>query len=333
MLVLGIDGGGTKTLLALGNEHGNVLGTLELPSFALASYGEVGVESMFVEGVKKLLVEAGFAQGAGNEIDALCYGIPGWGESKMIEAAMTRIVKGVFAGTKALLCNDSQVAWAASLAMRPGINVVAGTGAIAFGMDAKGNTARCGGWGFTFSDEGSGYWLGRKMLELFCKQADGRIQPRGPLYQLTHEHFGTDDDFGIIETAEAEYLPHRDRIASLQRVLFQAALAGDISAVAMYREAGREIALNVRGVLRHLSFDGPVDVSYSGGIFNVGPLVMDSFAESLQDTGCVLCEPVAPPWVGSLMLALSLKEGDHSAAYRTLIEWTKRNKGANTCHL
>lgn len=51
--------------------------------------------------------------------------------------------------------NDSQAAWAGSLACQPGVNIVAGTGAIGFGVDANGNMARASGWGPFCGDEGS----------------------------------------------------------------------------------------------------------------------------------------------------------------------------------
>lgn len=320
MNVLGIDGGGTKTLLALCDERGENIHTLELPTFALAQHGEEGVREMLSSGAARLLEEAGLPGALTSRIAAYSYGVPGLGESVEKDAAMERAIRACFGDLPGIICNDSQVAWAGSFAMRPGINVVAGTGAIAFGMDDHGRTARCGGWGYYFSDEGSGYWLGRKLMEVFCKQADGRIPERGPLYTLVHEHFATEDDFRIVELAESEYMPRRDKVASLQKVLFAAAEAGDASAIDCYRQAGREIALNVRGVRGQLLFDGEVNVSYSGGIFRVGPLVMESFAETLARDGCTIIKPVAPPWVGALMLALALLPGDPMPARERLLE-------------
>lgn len=325
MHVLGIDGGGTKTLLALCDSHGKISGTLTLPAFSLAE-GEERVLSMLVDSVTRLLEAAGLAPDI-SCLSAVCYGVPAWGESKKNDAAMERVTKECFGDVKRFLCNDAQVAWAGSFAMKPGINMVAGTGSIAFGLDSRGKSARCGGWGSFCADEGSGYWLGKRMMQLFLKQSDGRILKRGPLYRLVREYFQTDDDFFIAETVETKYFPYRDKTASLQRVLLEAARAGDESAIGLYREAGLELAQNVHAIRKLLTFDGPVNVSYSGGIFKVGPLVMDSFAASLIEDGCVLAEPVAPPWAGALMIALNLADCGHAAANANVIQ------GARKCHL
>ena len=70
--------------------------------------------------------------------------------------------------------------WAGALAGEDGINIVAGTGSIAYG-EYRGRSARAGGWGELFSDEGSAYWLAREGLRLFSRMSDGRA-PRGALY-------------------------------------------------------------------------------------------------------------------------------------------------------
>lgn len=323
MALLGIDAGGTKIHYALCTEKGELLHTLLTPSFSLIRCGEEAMHAKLQSDIQRLLQEAGLSPALQESINAVCYGVPGWGESETYDATMTRIADKLFEGAAVFLCNDSQVGWAGSFALRPGINVVAGTGAIAFGKDAYGNVARCGGWGYAFSDEGSGYWLGRKTMELFCKQADGRLPRRGPLYSLMRKAFGVANDFRIVEIVEQEYLPYREKIASLQLLLLDAAKAGDEAAIVCYQDAGREIARNVQGVRKKLTFDGKVPVSYSGGIFKVGPMVLDSFLDSLCQFDCMLVEPIAPPWVGALMIALTLLPGDHTDAIAELIQHTK----------
>lgn len=315
MYVMGIDGGGTKTQLSLCDAHGHVLGTHKMQSLPL-SCGEEDVLGALKQGVAMLYDACGLS--TTTEASAVCFGVPGYGESPAMDAMMQRVAYRCFGNVPMQLVNDAQVAWAGSFAMQPGINVVAGTGTIAFGVDAAGNTARCGGWGFGMLDEGSGHWLGRQMISLFCKQADGRIPERGPLYEMVHAHFGTDNDFEIVEKVEAEYLPKRDKIASLQRILLKAAQEGDTSCVRAYEDAAYEIALNVFGIRSRLVFDDAICVSYSGGIFSVGDLIMQPFAELLTQEGIRLVTPIAPPWVGALMIGLSLLGGDFSDAMQQL---------------
>lgn len=312
MNFLGIDAGGSKTILAVCDETGRVRSTLRLPAVSLAACGgEEGMRRTLADGVRRVLPTAA--------PDGVCFGVPCYGESGPGDAAIDRVAAACFAGAAAEVCNDSRVAWAGSFALAPGINIVTGTGAIGYGVDPRGQAARCGGWSYHFSDEGSGYWLGLSLLELFCKQSDGRIPVRGPLYALVRERLALQKDFDINDLAERDYLPHRDRVAGLQRILLEAARQGDASAIARYREAGREIALIARGILAQLDFAGSAAVSYSGGIFNVGALVMDSFTASLADCGCRIVRPQAPPWIGALMLALRTLGRDTPGALANLI--------------
>lgn len=312
MTFLGIDAGGTKSIFSLCDETGRVLASLRRPSISLLALGEEGLREALENGTREVLSKAGLAsdQPLCQVISALCYGAPCYGESIRGDAAIGKAVKDVFGDIPTLVCNDAQVAWAGSFALRPGINIVAGTGSIAFGMDTHGHTARCGGWGHFFADEGSGYWLGMRMLSLFCKEADGRL-PRGALYTLIREKFGLNSDFEIVDVMLESYLPHRSQVASLQMLLLEAAKAGDENAVAAYREAGEEIAQNVRGILTQLDFAPGAEVAYSGGIFKTGGLVMESFRQSLEGLHCKVTHPLAPPWAGALMIAL------HTAGHAT----------------
>ena len=298
MRFLGIDAGGSKTIMAICDEAGRVQGTARMPGISLAACGgEEGLENALREGLQQLLPE-------GTLPDGLCFGAPCYGESEPGDAAIRRAVKACYGDTPAEICNDCRVAWAGSLALAPGVNVVAGTGTIGYGVDPHGQDSRCGGWSWHFSDEGSGYWLGFRLLELFCKQSDGRIPQRGPLHALVRERLGIRNDYDVNDLIENEYLPYRSKMAGLQLILLEAAHLGDESAIACYRTAGREIALIVQGILERLDFGGPADVSYSGGIFSVGDLVMESFAESLAPLRCRIVPPKAPPWIGALLLAL-----------------------------
>ncbi len=84
--------------------------------------------------------------------------------------------------------NDMVGGWAGSLAGRDGVNVIAGTGSMAYGE--RGGTAhRVGGWSEVFGDEGSAYWVAVQGLNAFSRMADGRL-PRGPLHALVRERVG-----------------------------------------------------------------------------------------------------------------------------------------------
>jgi N-acetylglucosamine kinase-like BadF-type ATPase len=255
LIFLGIDSGGSKAQFSLCDEKGRVLTSLLRPGFTPASTDGHAVFELLSSGTRALL-QAANQRGDIADLCAVCAGMPCWGESDAQDAMVRSAMESCFGPVPFQIVNDAEVAWAGSFALRPGINVVCGTGTIAFGTDRAGCSARCGGWSPFFSDEGSGHWLGRKLLELFSKQADGRIETRGAVYELVRERFKLNNDFEIIGIFERDCLPYREKVASLQLILHEAAKRGDPDAVACYREAAHEIALNAK---QCISFFSPAD--------------------------------------------------------------------------
>ena len=181
-------------------------------------------------------------------------------------------------------------------------NIVAGTGSIAFGKNEDGETARSGGWSEWFGDEGSGYWLGVKCVQLFSRQSDGRDE-KGPLYHIVREALNLSDDMDIVDLYEAKYLHKRDNIASLQRLLLQAANEGDAYAIEAYAQAAKELYDIVCGVKKQIFADKDCIVSCSGGIFKTGDVIRKPFVKLLESNGMKLTESKAEPYVGAVLLA------------------------------
>jgi len=181
--------------------------------------------------------------------------------------------------------------------------VVAGTGAIAFGKDESGKTARSGGWSEFFGDEGSCYWVGRKAMQLFSQQADGRM-PKDELYMIVRDGLKLKNDFDSIDLVHSEYRNNRDKVATLQLLARDAALAGSQSAIALYREAADELCRLVAAIRDRLQFTGmPFPVSYSGGLYKTGELVLPRFFSGIEAVGGKPVIPKYEPMYGALLLA------------------------------
>lgn len=297
--IIGVDGGGTKTAFALATTDGAVLRTLELDS---TSYREHGIEKVIQrleEGVVTLLQEVGAAR---TELVQLAIGAPGFGENARQDAVLEQNVTAHFAPIPVHLCNDAVVAYYGALEGRPGINLVAGTGAIAYGENAVGANARSGGWSEHFSDEGSCYWLGKMAMGLFCKEADGR-KPKAALYEIFRREFALEDDMSFIAVMEQQYLPYRKKVASLQRFLLEAARQGDDAAAELYTQACAELAQMAVGIRRQVEFDGICPVSLTGGITHAGALVWEPLSRMLEQHGMKLVPGAGSPVEGAAILA------------------------------
>lgn len=296
---IGIDGGGSKTMFAISDESGKILGTALAGSAFYKQIGEEGVIDLLRNGVAEV---CRFAEGDATDIASVCFGMPAWGESPVNDKIIEEKILSTFPEWNIHIVNDCEVGWAGSLELYPGINIVAGTGSIAFGKNEEGVTARCGGWSEWFGDEGSGYWLGVKCVQLFSRQSDGRDE-RGPLYEIVRKELNLSVDEEIIDLFEQEYLHKRDKIASLQKMLLEAANEGDVYAIDAYAQAAKELYDIVCGVKKKIFADKNCLVSCSGGIFKTGDVIRKPFMKLLEGDGMELTESKAEPYVGAVLLA------------------------------
>ena len=295
--VIGVDGGGTKTAFALADPSGKILAQTVLPSISYREHGLSTVAQRLREGTEQVLSGLPLTQ-----VTRVAVGAPGYGEDLDGDKLLEQTVASAFPGVEVKLVNDAEIACWGALSGRPGINVVAGTGSIAFGRDPKGRTARSGGWSEFFSDEGSCYWLGKQAMGLFCKEADGRA-PKSRLYELLRQELDLGEDISFIRIMEQEYLPQRSRTASLQRFLLQAAQEGDEAARELYVSAARELCSLARGVKNQLGFAGSVPGSLTGGLLHSGKLVEEPLKALLEEENMTYLSCEGSPLQGAVLLA------------------------------
>lgn len=303
---IGVDGGGTKTAFAASTADGAPVATLVRSSCSYQSVGTQAAVSVVTDGITELLASLGIGL---EDCAGCCVGMPCFGENAEMDEVITRMLCTALAPAPVHIVNDVEVGWAGALECREGIHIVAGTGSIAFGCCGDGRTARCGGWTEFFGDEGSCYWIGREAMSLFSKEADGRM-PRGALYGLIRREFGITKDYDFIEVVLRDILPGREAVAGFQRYALQAARSGDAAAMALYGAAARELALMVGAIKGKLDMDGgKIDVSYSGGLFHAGELILAPFQREVEALGCTLHPPGRPALEGALILAIKTFNG------------------------
>lgn len=278
-MYLGIDGGGTKTAFCVLDATGKVLGEAQGPSTspALGPDGMATAARVLSEGVREV------CRAAGTDAARLTYaflGLPCHGESAALTEALDALPAQVLPGVPSTVGNDMVCGWAGAFGLGDGINVISGTGSMAYGV-LRERQARTGGWGELFGDEGSAHWLAVRGLNLFTRMSDGRA-PVGPLHALLREHLALGDDLdlvGVVLTGRWD----RTSVAALSRRVTEAAAAGDPACAALLAEAGRELAGLARAAHRALGA-GPeeaVPVSWSGGVFTV-PQVREAFLGALD---------------------------------------------------
>lgn len=312
--LLSMDGGGTKTAWLLTTAQGEPAASFQCGGCSHTQLGISGVLSLIRFGIDRLLLLAGCST---EDILAAAFGIPCYGEYPQADREIAAGLTGLLPGSSVGIYNDVELGFAGSLCLSCGIHLVAGTGAIAIGQNAAGQTARSNGWHPAFSDEGSGYWLGMQALSLFARQADGRA-PRDALYSLLKSRLSLDKDSDIISYYDRQLAGNRRKTAALQLLLREAALAGDPGAKEAFASAAQELYLSLLGVYRALFPAGDqIRISYSGGLFTEGSLILPALTPLTARLPAQLIPPLLPPDYGGILLAMqqiSKKEAEELAA-------------------
>jgi len=275
---LGVDGGGSKTRFLLIDEHGKVLGTDSAGSAYHLEIGFEALEAMLAHGIANTLQQAGMTPA---ELSFTFLGLPAYGEDRSLQARLDAAPAAALPGGRYRCGNDMVCGWAGALAGSHGINIVAGTGSIAYG-EYGGRSARAGGWGELFSDEGSAHWLAREGLRLFARMSDGR-SPRGPLHGILRRHFSLEYDLDLCAAIYGKSTAQRSQLAQLSRLVAEAASAGDPAARALFTQAVTELADIVDAVRDQLQVPAELELplSYSGGLFQLRELLLQPFVAAL----------------------------------------------------
>ncbi len=302
MKFLGIDGGGTSTEFIIVDNLGNILGYTIKSTLHHKQSSFIEFENILIDGITELIDSLNISI---DDIDYTVLGIPGYGEYvseiPKINKIINRIIKNNYK-----IVNDSEIAWAGSLLCEPGINIVSGTGSIGYGVDKNDKNSRSGGWGPYIGDEGSAYWLGKKIIENFTRVSDGRIE-KNQLYYDTKEYLKIEEDMEILSIIVEEYNMDRIKIANLSKIINISLDKNDIRAIEIVKEAAYELSLLVKSIYNELDYakNDIINISYSGGIFNIGEDILNPFEKYILeiDSRMKLVKPKLSPVLGSVFYA------------------------------
>src|SRR5690242_4637993 len=177
---------------------------------------------------------------------------------------------------------DAQIALYGATDGAPGLVVIAGTGSICCGINARGKRFCAGGWGPIAGDEGGGAWLARRALRAIAYASDGR-GPKTLLTELAAAYFHvTDTD----DLATAIYAPTitNERLAGFGRDVVDAAKRKDAAALQIVADGGRELGYSAAAVIRYLQMERErFQVAYVGGVFrSAGDLMLDALREEVR---------------------------------------------------
>lgn len=327
--VIGIDGGQTGSTCLLARRDGLIVG--HGTGGHLVHLQTAAGPALLRAAFQQCVGEAWRAAGLDPQPCAAVYlGLSGV-ESGTAEAHIAEQIAGEIVGPATIsAANDATSALAGALLCRPGVVVIAGTGAIALGVNEAGEEGFSGGWGWLLGDEGSALDIGRRGLLAALHAWDGR----GPATRLAarlQAHYGVAYYFDVKRMIYSSPLDARI-FAELAPIVVKAAQDGDVVAKQIVNDAALELAKAAAAVISRLGFTASsIPVSYFGGVFRAGADILIPFARGLHrlEPRARVTPPALPSSCGSVLLALRACGALDEAAIAAVVASVRQRGWAN----
>jgi len=298
--VMGVDGGGSKTAAVILDERGQVLGRGHSGS---SNYHLVGLEGMKNALSKAMAGASQQARIRMNRLAAMTWALAGAGrpaDVQRLKATQAELLPGI----PGEVVVDALPVLVGGAGVRCGIALIAGTGMIAYGENARGDRFKSGGWGHFF-DQGSGYGLAQQALRAVVLAADGRDLPTDLSARIL--------DFLKLaapsELVDWVYAPERSiaEVAALAPVLLDAAEAGDLVALDVVAAGADALANAVDATARHLGlWEQPFPLVMAGGLLLTHDFYREVLVQAVHTRvpNARPMQPRADAAVGAALLAL-----------------------------
>ncbi|HKP19130.1 MAG TPA: BadF/BadG/BcrA/BcrD ATPase family protein [Gaiellaceae bacterium] len=297
--LLAVDGGNSKTDLALVAEDGALLGFARGPQSSPHHIGEDGCLAVLEELLARARAQARID---GTSLATLCMaGVDFPAEEERLAqlvaargwADRTRVLNDTFA----ILRAGTEQGW--------GIAIVCGAGINCVGVAPDGRQVRFPALGAITGDWGGGYDVGLAAVSKAARSFDGR-GPKTTLESTVPAHFGLTTPYELAEAIHSKQIPER-RVVELPPLVFAEATRDAVAAEIVDRLAAEIVAL-ARAALVRLELAGEaVEVLLGGGLVQGGDgRVVSTVERGLGSVGPQIAVRVnaPPPVVGAALLGL-----------------------------
>jgi N-acetylglucosamine kinase-like BadF-type ATPase len=327
--ILAVDGGNSKTDVALVDAAGGVLGAARGPG---ASHHHLGVAAAMdtleslaaaacrdagLPAAERPLAEVGVWCLAGLDLPA-------------DDQALGPAVAGRRWAREVLLHNDVFAVLRAGSGRTWGVGVVAGAGMNCVGVAPDGREVRFPAIGELSGDWGGGRDVGVAAVGAALRGEDGR-GPRTTLSRLVPGYFGLPSALAVVEALFLERIDRR-RVLELVPLVFSEAEAGDPVAARLVARQVEEVVAMAGAAIRRLDLtDRDVDVVLGGGLFHRdAPAFLERIGSEIGKVAPAarLTQVTAPPVVGAALLGLDRLGAPPGAAERLRATLTHERLGA-----
>ncbi len=271
--VIGMDGGGTATVVMVSGLHGDLMARFRLGPLNINGQSRKAAEDTLAQ-LRAELENSGHHM---SDCKGICIGAAGI-SNRDTAAFLTRSFKEQGLEGVIRLVGDHETALAGALEEPAGVILIAGTGSICYGINESGVKFRAGGYGHIIDDAGSAYAIGRDILKAVVRAADGRKEQtvlRGKVFQILQA-----DSVGDLITWL--YQPERSKkeIAALAPLLEYGVREKDQASLEIFNHCGEELTELAGAVLAH--FKAPVSLVVSGSVLMKNNEIYRLFCEKTK---------------------------------------------------
>ena len=302
-IVLAVDGGNSKTDLALVGADGALLAMARGP---LSSPHHVGLNGC-LRVLEDLLAEAMAAAGlpAGQPVAEVGHVLLAGADLPVEERALQEAISAREWAQRTTVSNDTFAILRAGTERGWGVAVVCGAGINCVGVAPDGRHVRFPALGTITGDWGGGHDVGLAAVSAAARSEDGR-GPKTTLETRVPGHFGLSAPQELAEAIHLGRIPAR-RVLELAPVVFAEAQDDAVAGEIVDRLAAEVVAL-ARVAVTRLSLAGaPVEVLLGGGLMRAANGRLEgAIAEGLHEVGAQITARVVPelPIVGAALLGL-----------------------------
>ncbi|MBK1990133.1 ATPase [Sphaerospermopsis aphanizomenoides BCCUSP55] len=274
--ILGVDGGGSKTICIIMDDAGKILGRGKAGASNYQSIGIAAAQKQIQSAINQATITALNHTNTINIIE-ICMGLAGVSRPEVMKVVKDIVsqlqnskdilpITWEFQPSHIVICHDALIALMGGIGNAVGIVVAAGTGSIIFGRNHQGETKRVGGLGYILGDEGSGYKIAVAGMQAALKAYDGRGKST-ILLDNFQQYLQIENIEKLIEIIYRKGWGVKE-IAALAPIVDQAASEGDKIANRIIDEAVRELVIATATVIDQI-FDSNqvVEIVTTGSIW------------------------------------------------------------------
>jgi N-acetylglucosamine kinase-like BadF-type ATPase len=302
-LYLAVDGGNSKTDVAIGTPGGEVLGFVRGPTSSPHNVGLDGTIRVLHDLIRAARTDAGLSPGTVLDLAAIYLA----GADLPIEVSRLRdAVAAQGWARECIVDNDCFALLRSGTSLPDAVVVVCGAGTNCVGRAADGRTARFPALGPISGDWGGGHDLAEYALRYAVRGEDGRGLATA-LSAAVARHFGRPTVEEVSIALHFGDLP-MTAIHELAPVLFEVAATGDPVAYSLIERQTEEILAQHRVAATRLGLlTAPHTLVLGGGVLRARhPQLHDLVVAGarVQAPRVEISVPTEPPVVGAALLAL-----------------------------